>query len=73
MIYKVIWITWCVSEILLNRLMRSNSGDKKGHDKGSLRFIWIMIALAISLGFIFANLIKVTISNQPLISYMDFL
>jgi protein-S-isoprenylcysteine O-methyltransferase Ste14 len=48
--------------------MRSNSGDKKGQDKGSLRFIWIMIALAISSGFIFANYIKVPISNQPLIS-----
>jgi protein-S-isoprenylcysteine O-methyltransferase Ste14 len=68
MIYKIIWITWCASEILLNRLMRSNSGDKKGQDKGSLRFIWIMIALAISSGFIFANYIKVPISNQPLIS-----
>jgi protein-S-isoprenylcysteine O-methyltransferase Ste14 len=68
MIYNIIWITWCVSEILLNRLMRSNSGDKKGQGKGSLRFIWIMIALAISSGFIFANYIKVPISNQPLIS-----
>lgn len=68
MIYKIIWITWCASEILLNRLMRSNSGDKKGQDKGSLRFIWIMIALAISSGFIFANYIKVPIGNQPLIS-----
>ncbi len=70
MIFKIIWITWCASEILLNRLMRSNSNDKKGHDKGSLRFIWIMIALAISFGFIFANYIKVPISNQLLISYV---
>ena len=70
MIFNIIWITWCASEILLNRLMRSSSNDKKGQDKGSLRFIWIMIALAISFGFIFANYIKVPISNQLLISYV---
>ncbi len=69
MIFRLIWITWCASEILLNRLMRSSSNDKKGKDKGSLRFIWIMIVLAISFGFIFANHVKVPISNQSLISY----
>lgn len=70
MIFSIIWITWCASEILLNRLMRSGSSDKKGKDKGSLILIWIMIALAISCGLIFANHIKVPISKQLLISYV---
>jgi len=70
MIFWIIWIVWCASEILLNRLMRSGSNDKKGQDKGSLTFIWIMIALAISSGTIFSNHIKVPISNQLLISFI---
>ena len=70
LIFRIIWITWCASEILLNRLMHSGSNDRKGQDKGSLRFIWIMIALAISLGFIFAVYFKVPISHKILISYV---
>jgi protein-S-isoprenylcysteine O-methyltransferase Ste14 len=50
--------------------MRSGSNDKKGQDKGSLRFIWIMITLAISLGFVFSSYIHVPIINQVFISYI---
>ena len=48
MIFWIIWITWCVSEIFLNRFMRSGADDKKDQDKGSIWFIWMMIVLAIS-------------------------
>ena len=47
-IFWIIWIIWILSEILLNRFMRSGSGDKKNQDKGSLGFMWIMIVLGIS-------------------------
>jgi len=69
LIFRIIWISWCASEILLNRLMHSGSNDRKGQDKGSLIFIWMMIALAISLGFIFAVYFKVPLSHKILISH----
>jgi protein-S-isoprenylcysteine O-methyltransferase Ste14 len=70
MIFWIIWIIWFASEILLNRLMRSGSCDKKDQDKGSIRFIWIMIALAISSGIIFAANISIPISNLQLLPYI---
>ena len=70
LIFRIIWIAWCASEVLLNRLLHSGSNDRRGQDKGSLIFIWMMISLAISLGFIFAIYFKVPISNEILISYV---
>jgi protein-S-isoprenylcysteine O-methyltransferase Ste14 len=70
MIFKIIWIIWFASEILLNRLMHSGSNDKKGQDKGSLRFMWIVIALAIFSGIIFSSYVKNSIGNQILIPYI---
>jgi len=70
MIFKIIWIIWCASEILLNRLMHSGSNDKKGQDKGSIRFIWIAIALAIFSGIIFSTYVKILIGNQIIIPYV---
>jgi protein-S-isoprenylcysteine O-methyltransferase Ste14 len=68
-IFEIIWIIWFASEILLHRLLRSGSRDKKDQDKGSLRFIWIMIALAISSGVIFSRNIRIPISKELFITY----
>jgi protein-S-isoprenylcysteine O-methyltransferase Ste14 len=68
MISWIIWIIWWISEIMLRKLMRSGSKDKKGLDKGSIGFIWIMITLAISSGIIFSYYSKFCISEQLLIS-----
>jgi protein-S-isoprenylcysteine O-methyltransferase Ste14 len=69
-IFKIIWAIWCTSEILLNRLIRSGSGDKKNQDKGSLGFMWIMIALAIASGIIISVFIRLPIGNQQWIPYI---
>ena len=61
--FWIVWIIWFASEFLLNRLVRSGTDDKKKQDKGSLLFIWIMIALAITLGIILAIYTKTSISN----------
>lgn len=68
-IFTIIWSIWFASEILLHRLLRSGSNDEKDQDKGSLRFIWIMIALAISLGVIFSINFRIPISNGFFIPY----
>jgi protein-S-isoprenylcysteine O-methyltransferase Ste14 len=69
LIFEIIWLIWFASEILLHRLFRSGFKDKKDQDKGSLRFIWIMIALAIFLAIIFVNYIKIPVTKQPIIPY----
>ncbi len=72
-LFTIVWVIWCSSEVLLNLMIRSGSTDKKNQDKGSLRFIWIMIALAISLGIIFSYNIKMPIINGLLISYLGLI
>jgi protein-S-isoprenylcysteine O-methyltransferase Ste14 len=69
-IFIIIWSVWCASEILLNRILLSGSHDKKDQDKGSLRLIWIMIALAISLGVIVSRNLRIPISNGLFIPYL---
>ena len=62
-IFWIIWIIWGASEILLNRLMRSGSADKRDQDHGSIRFIWIMIFLAFFFGIIISANTKIYIST----------
>ena len=67
MISWIIWISWWTSETLLRRLMRSDSNDNKGLDKGSIGFIWIMITLAISSGIFFSFYSEFGISKNLLV------
>jgi len=71
--FIVIWSIWFASEILLARLMRSGNNDKKKQDKGSIVFIWVMIALAISMGIMFSINNRFYISNQQLIPYIGII
>ena len=43
LIFPIIYSLWFLSEIILNRLRRSNSSDKKGADKNSLLLIWVVV------------------------------
>jgi protein-S-isoprenylcysteine O-methyltransferase Ste14 len=70
MIFILTWIIWCASEIFVNVLIRSGSTDKEGQDKGSLKYIWIIIALAITSGVLIANYVDFPISNNQLIPYI---
>jgi protein-S-isoprenylcysteine O-methyltransferase Ste14 len=69
-VFWIVWITWLVSEILLNRLMRSGANDKKGQDKGSIVFIWILIVLSISSGIILAVKTRAPIGDRVVIPYI---
>ena len=63
-IYYIIWSVWLLSEILLNRLIRSGEADKKNTDKGTLVLIWITIAISITLGILIQAWLKSTISTS---------
>ena|SRR6218665_2015837 len=45
-----IYIIWLLSEVLLNRLMRSGAADKQNEDKNSIRVIWLTIILSMTAG-----------------------
>jgi len=46
---------WFVSEIILNRLLRSKKTDKQNVDKGSVYFIWIIIIISIPTAIYISN------------------
>jgi protein-S-isoprenylcysteine O-methyltransferase Ste14 len=72
-VFIIIWSIWFVSEILINRLLRSGNDDKKGQDKGSIRLIWIMIGLGNSLGIIFTIIVRIPVSYSIFVPYTGLL
>jgi len=69
-LFVIIWSVWCISEILLNRLFLSRNRHQSKQDKGTLRIIWVAIALAISLGVVSSIHIKLPIGNIAIIPYL---
>ncbi len=51
-IFEILWICWLLSEILLNRLVRSKKSDAKEVDKNSMNLIWIAIVVSMTLGIV---------------------
>lgn len=48
-IFFITYFIWILSEVLLNRLMRSGKTDKKTTDNHTELFLWITIVIAITL------------------------
>ena len=72
-IFISVWVAWFISEILLNRLLRSGKGDKKGLDKKTIRIIWITIGIANSTGIFVSIFSRIPISNSLTIPYIGLL
>ena len=53
-VFEIIWISWLLSEIFLNRLVRSKSTNSKELDKNSLNLIWIAIIVSMTSGVLIA-------------------
>jgi protein-S-isoprenylcysteine O-methyltransferase Ste14 len=68
-IFIIVWSIWFISEILLNRFLRSGKDINNYQDKGTVRIIWITIGIANSLGIIFAIFIRTSICNNIIIPY----
>lgn len=66
----IAYITMLLSEILLNRLMRSKSTDLKNKDKYSITFIWLTIAVAISTAVYIANHFYFPLFLDPMFRYI---
>lgn len=48
-LFFIIYIIWALSEIFINRFLRSKADDKKNQDKNSLGLIWITIIISMIL------------------------
>jgi protein-S-isoprenylcysteine O-methyltransferase Ste14 len=69
LIFIIIWSLWFISEIFLNRFLRSGNRDKKDQDKGTISMIWITVILAVSFGIIADIFFHVPIGNLLIIPY----
>ena len=69
-IFYITYSAWILSEIILNISRRSGKKDKKNQDKGSLRIIWITIAIANTVAILIANNIRFSISHIIIIPYI---
>jgi protein-S-isoprenylcysteine O-methyltransferase Ste14 len=69
-IFEIIWICWLLSEILLNRLVRSKNTNSKELDKNSLSLIWIAIIVSMTLGVLSAIYLAAPIINANVLLYL---
>ncbi|MEJ2594270.1 MAG: hypothetical protein P8100_03895 [bacterium] len=57
-IFTVVWVSWFLSEVLLNRLFRSKIRKEDSPDNHSLRILWGTIIIALTAGITIANLVS---------------
>ena len=49
-IFYITYLLWILSEVLLNRLIRSNKSDKQAADKNTELYLWLSIIISITIG-----------------------
>ena len=69
-VFTITYILWILSEIVLNRLLRSKSTDKQNADQHSLVIIWITVVIAIFLAGYIATKYYLPIHENQLIRYI---
>ncbi|MGY3053635.1 protein-S-isoprenylcysteine O-methyltransferase Ste14 [Pedobacter sp. UYEF25] len=65
-----VYIVWIFSEIYLNRMLRSGSSDKKNQDKNSLKMIWIVIAICITVAVLISKNVSLPIYHTIMGNYV---
>ena len=68
-IFEIIWICWLLSEIFLNRLLRSKTTNSNELDKNSLNLIWVAIIASMTLGIISASYWTAPMVNTNVLLY----
>src|SRR5271157_5699811 len=69
-IFEIIWISWLLSEIFLNRLLRSKKTNARELDKNSLNLIWIAIIVSMTSGVLIAVYWALPIIKTNLLLYL---
>lgn len=67
---SIIYFIWFLSEVMLNRLLRSKKTDQQNEDKGSLTLIWIVIFVSIFSAIFMAKSISLPIMDSAMIVYI---
>ncbi len=66
-LFLIVYAGWFLSEILLNRLLRSSATDQPNADKNSLGLIWATILGAVGLAVYLAGHCRWPVAQQPLV------
>jgi protein-S-isoprenylcysteine O-methyltransferase Ste14 len=69
MIFYATYAIWILSEIYLNRFMRSGKGDKKGKDARSLSMIWVTILVAVGFAVYISMHLALPMGRNDFVSY----
>ncbi|MFT4030783.1 MAG: isoprenylcysteine carboxylmethyltransferase family protein [Siphonobacter sp.] len=72
-LFILVYSSWFLSELLLNRLMHSKADDRQNTDQGSLSLIWITIMISISIAVVVSNLYYWPIRKGILIQYVGLI
>ena len=70
LIFNIIYGIWFISEIVINRALRSNNTDKQNADKNSLGIIWLTIILSIVAAVFVASHYYLPVYPDPSIRYV---
>lgn len=69
-VFAITYTIWLLSEIILNRTLRSKSTDKQNADKNSLRIIWITVLLSNTLAMFISMNSHLPIALHPATPYV---
>lgn len=67
---NIVYIFWILSEVYLNRRLRSGSTDKKDQDRNSLRLIWIVIVVCMFTAVFMSHIIYLPIYHSMMGIYI---
>lgn len=68
--FAISYLVWFLSELILNRLMRSKTEDKQHADKGSLTLIWLTILVSFAAAITFKSFYYFPISLYSFFPFM---
>jgi protein-S-isoprenylcysteine O-methyltransferase Ste14 len=69
-IFYIVSAIWILSEIFLNRFLRSGKSDKKGADKNSELFIWLVIGVSAYAGVYLSHVYDVPIYSNGMFAFV---
>lgn len=72
-IFNIIRVGWLLSEILLHRLFRSKKNRDRNSDGNSLRLVWIVIAISITLGVLCSIYLPVIILHAAWVAHLGLI
>ncbi|NOX66807.1 MAG: isoprenylcysteine carboxylmethyltransferase family protein [Chlorobi bacterium] len=73
LIFTITYGIWFLSEIIINRLLRSKETDKPNVDKGSIYLIWVIIFVSIFTAVFVTNKYYVPLLKNSNIEYFGLL